>query len=138
MAVIEKITLFIANTKPHLLIPEILRRISMERIKSINALWGFMLILIFLSISNAWSAPENEPNTVFAWKDGEEIYTKICAYCHEAQVGPQIRNRELPAAYIREIVRNGNRAMPAFRYAEIDDESLAKLSEFISQTQSKH
>jgi hypothetical protein len=30
-------------------------------------------------------------------------------------------------------VRNGNRAMPAFRAAEIDDETLSKVAEYISK-----
>jgi len=30
------------------------------------------------------------------------------------------------------VVRNGNRAMPAFRASEIDDESLKKVAEYIS------
>lgn len=69
-----------------------------------------------------------------AWKDGAEVYNKVCAYCHEGgPVGPEIRNRELPPAYVNYMVRNGNRAMPAFRAAEIDDESLAKLAEYISK-----
>ena len=29
----------------------------------------------------------------FAWKDGAEVYTKICALCHETSVGPTIRGR---------------------------------------------
>ncbi|HRN83117.1 c-type cytochrome [Nitrosomonas europaea] len=49
-----------------------------------------------------------------------------------------MRNRELPAIYIRTIVRNGSRAMPAFRSSEIDDESLAKVADFISQKASQY
>lgn len=67
----------------------------------------------------------------FAWRDGAEVYAKICAYCHEHNVGPVIRGRSLPAVYIRTIVRNGRWAMPAFRAAEIDDESLTKLADYI-------
>ena len=100
--------------------------------------FGFMFVIILAAISSAWSVQEEKLSTGFAWKDGAEIYAKICAYCHEAHVGPQIRNRGLPATYIRTIVRNGNRAMPAFRPSEIDDESLAKLADFISQKESLH
>ena len=103
----------------------------MEKTKLKNWLFGFMFTVI-LATSNAWSAQDEKNNPGFAWKDGAEIYAKICAYCHEAQVGPQIRNRDLPAAYIRAVVRNGNRAMPAFRPSEIDDESLVKLADFIA------
>lgn len=101
-------------------------------------LFGFMLVIFFPAINHAWSAQEEKLSVGFAWKDGAEIYAKICAYCHEAQVGPSIRNRELPISYIRTIVRNGSRAMPAFRSSEIDDESLTKLADFISKTEAQH
>lgn len=100
--------------------------------------FGFMLVIFFPAINHAWSAQEEKLSAGFAWKDGAEIYGKICAYCHETQVGPPIRNRELPINYIRTIVRNGNRAMPAFRSSEIDDESLTKLADFISKTEAQH
>ena len=109
----------------------------MKKTKLANCIFG-CLVAIIVTISSAWSAQDEKNSPGFAWKDGAEIYAKICAYCHEAHVGPQIRNRELPAAYIRAIVRNGNRAMPAFRAAEIDDESLAKLADFISKKETQH
>jgi len=109
----------------------------MEKVKLENWVTG-CVFAIFLAIGNAWSAEDEKTTPGFAWKDGAEIYAKICAYCHEAHVGPQIRHRELPAAYIRAVVRNGNRAMPAFRAAEIDDESLVKLADFISKKETQH
>jgi mono/diheme cytochrome c family protein len=109
----------------------------MEKTKLENWLSGCIFAIIFAT-SSAWSAQDEKNSQGFAWKDGAEIYAKICAYCHEAQVGPQIRNRDLPAAYIRAIVRNGNRAMPAFRASEIDDESLVKLADFISKKEVQH
>ena len=109
----------------------------MKIIKLQHMVYSFIFAL-FLVVNNAWSAPEEKSNLGFAWKDGAEIYTKICAYCHEAQVGPSIRNRALPPAYVRAIVRNGSRAMPAFRSAEIDDESLDKLADFISRKEVEH
>jgi mono/diheme cytochrome c family protein len=99
--------------------------------------FGFILA-IFFPANHAWSAQEEKLSAGFAWKDGAEIYAKICAHCHEAQVGPPIRNRELPISYIRTIIRNGNRAMPAFRSSEIDDEALTKLADFISKTEAQH
>lgn len=109
----------------------------MKKIKLENWVSG-CIFAIFLTISNAWSAQDEKTAPGFVWKDGAEIYAKICAYCHEAQVGPQIRHRELPAAYIRAVVRTGNRAMPAFRASEIDDESLVKLADFISKKETQH
>ncbi|MCO6426457.1 cytochrome c [Nitrosomonas communis] len=109
----------------------------MKIIKLGQIVFGFIFTAI-LAISPAWSTPEETPHPGFAWQNGAEIYAKICAYCHEAQVGPPIRNRELPPAYIRAIVRNGKRAMPAFRSSEIDDESLVKLVDFISKKETEH
>ncbi|MDL1866809.1 cytochrome c [Betaproteobacteria bacterium PRO4] len=108
----------------------------MKKPKLNAAVSGFLLAAMVMN--SAWSAQEEKPGTGFAWKEGAQIYEKICAYCHEANVGPQIRNRDLPAVYVRAIVRNGSRAMPAFRSSEIDDESLAKLADFISQKVSQH
>lgn len=78
------------------------------------------------------SAAPPEPQSNFRWKDGPEVYAKVCSYCHDQQIGPVIRGRSLPPAYISAVVRNGNRAMPAFRASEIDDESLKKVAEYIS------
>lgn len=67
-----------------------------------------------------------------AWRDGGEVYDKVCGYCHEANVGPQLKGRALPQEYIRNVVRMGNRAMPAFRVSEIDDATLADVARRIS------
>src|SRR4051794_33238438 len=95
---------------------------------------SFMLaIAIAAAIATKTSfAGPPAPSGAFEWKNGPEVYTKVCAYCHEQGVGPAIRGRALPPVYIRTTVRNGSRAMPPFRAAEIDDESLAKLAEYIS------
>ncbi|MGH8762893.1 MAG: c-type cytochrome [Nitrosospira sp.] len=88
---------------------------------------GMMANSVLAAPSEATESPG------FVWKDGAEIYAKVCGYCHESNVGPVIRGRDLPPAYIHSVVRNGNRAMPSFRSSEIDDESLAKLAEYISK-----
>ncbi len=80
----------------------------------------------------AW-AGQDAAAPQFAWKDGAEIYAKVCALCHEATIGPMLRGRDLDPLYIRLMVRNGNRAMPAFRASEIDDASLQQLAEYISK-----
>jgi 4-cresol dehydrogenase (hydroxylating) cytochrome subunit len=95
---------------------------------------GFMLAIAIAAAivtKTSFAAPP-APNGAFVWRDGSEVYAKVCAYCHEQGVGPAIRGRALPPVYIRTIVRNGNRAMPSFRAAEIDDESLTKLAEYVS------
>ena len=80
-----------------------------------------------------WAATQEPPAPGFVWKDGAEAYAKVCAFCHEAKVGPTIRGRGLDPTYITFMVRHGNRAMPSFRAAEIDDESLAKVAEYVSK-----
>lgn len=108
----------------------------MTKTKSGSAASGLVLAGIIaagmMAATIAQAAPE-ETAAGFQWRDGAEVYAKVCGYCHETQVGPQIRKRELPPAYIRAIVRNGSRAMPSFRAAEIDDESLGKLADYISK-----
>lgn len=46
---------------------------------------------------------------------GHRYYEKICAKCHEAGVGPNLKGRGLPPEYFAAIARNGFNAMPAFR-----------------------
>jgi mono/diheme cytochrome c family protein len=62
------------------------------------------------------------------------VYKKVCALCHDTAVGPVILGRGHDPSYIQLIVRHGNRAMPAFRTSEIDDQSLEKLAEYVSKT----
>ncbi|CAG1011866.1 4-cresol dehydrogenase [hydroxylating] cytochrome subunit [Anaerolineales bacterium] len=93
----------------------------------------FMLVSTFITANSAWSASKETAVHGHTWKDGSEIYSKICAYCHEEGVGPRILKSGLPVEYIQAIVRSGRRAMPAFRSSEVDDESLAKLADFISK-----
>lgn len=82
----------------------------------------------------AWAASQQAPEQGFAWKDGAEVYAKVCAFCHETKIGPVIRGRALDPLYIGYTVRHGNRAMPAFRSSEIDDQSLEKVAEYVSKT----
>lgn len=68
------------------------------------------------------------------WINAEETYNKICAYCHDVGVSPELKGRQFPAAVIEYIVRNGNRAMPAFPASFIDDASLKALAEYIEKS----
>ena len=67
-----------------------------------------------------------------AWRDGGEVYDKVCRYCHEANVGPVLKGRALPPEYVQRVVRMGNRAMPAFRPSEIDEATLADVARRVS------
>lgn len=91
------------------------------------------LLAVGVVASSAW-ASQQAPEQGFAWKDGAEVYTKVCALCHDTAVGPVILGRGHDPSYIQLIVRHGNRAMPAFRTSEIDDQSLEKLAEYVSKT----
>jgi mono/diheme cytochrome c family protein len=89
--------------------------------------------MCFVVVAKAGSQQAGDQG--FAWKDGAEVYTKICALCHETRTGPAIRGRGHDPLYIQLIVRNGSRAMPAFRASEIDDQTLEKLAEYVSKSE---
>lgn len=67
---------------------------------------------------------------------GENVYTKLCGHCHESGIGPVIKGRQLPPAYIKAIVRHGFRAMPAWPASYVDDQSLQAVAEFIQSSPS--
>lgn len=69
-----------------------------------------------------------------ARRDGVQVYEKVCSHCHEAGVGPAIKGRNLPTAYIEHVVRFGNRAMPSFRPSEIDAVALSDVARLVSGT----
>ncbi|MFT5661418.1 MAG: mono/diheme cytochrome c family protein [Sulfurimonas sp.] len=69
------------------------------------------------------------------YKNGQEAYTKVCAYCHDTGVGPDSIKIKFDAASVDfrtenifQTVRLGLNAMPAFRKTEIDDATLRDLS----------
>lgn len=72
------------------------------------------------------------PAEAAQWRDGAQVYQKVCAHCHDAGVGPVIKGRDLPPLYIERVVRHGNRAMPSFRPTEIDAAALADVARVVS------
>jgi mono/diheme cytochrome c family protein len=69
------------------------------------------------------------------WKDGQQAYTQVCAYCHNIGVGPDSVKIKFPADAVAfrtdniiQVVRHGLNAMPAFRKTEIDDATLRDLA----------
>lgn len=108
-----------------------MRKTTPESTSSALVLAAVAAVGVVASI--AWAAPKEAPAPGFAWKDGAEVYAKVCALCHETTIGPVLRGRDLDPTYIQLIVRHGNRAMPAFRASEIDDQSLEKLAEYVSK-----
>ncbi|MDQ7747287.1 c-type cytochrome [Hydrogenophaga pseudoflava] len=67
------------------------------------------------------------------WRSAEAIYGKVCARCHETHVAPRLLGRKLPAAYVRQTVLTGMRAMPAFRPTDFSEEELAALGRLVEQ-----
>jgi mono/diheme cytochrome c family protein len=69
------------------------------------------------------------------WGSGKNLYEKVCGHCHkpEVGVGTLLAGRELPAEYVRVIVRNGFNGMPAFPASFIDDESITQVAEYLSK-----
>jgi mono/diheme cytochrome c family protein len=66
-------------------------------------------------------------------RSAEEVYRVVCHYCHDTGIGPEIKGRQLPAAYVSYLVRNGQGAMPAFRPTEISDTELERVAATIER-----
>lgn len=96
-------------------------------VNTIGRRWKQTLWLAAFAAPALPAAADSAP----APRDGAQVYAKVCGHCHEAGVGPVIRGRSLPEVYIRQVVRHGNRAMPAFRPAEIADAELAGVARFV-------
>lgn len=91
-----------------------------------------LLLLGLLSVSV--SAAESN------WKNAQEAYTKVCAYCHNTGVGPDSVKIKFDkdgvdarAQSIVYVVRHGLNAMPSFRKTEIDDKTLQDLAEGLAK-----
>jgi mono/diheme cytochrome c family protein len=94
------------------------------------------LVALVVAIAFAGVASAEDPQrapTASGWRSGQEVYDKVCGHCHDTGVGPAIRGRQLPPGVVAVFARNGSRAMPAFRSAEIDDAAMAQLADFVSK-----
>jgi len=69
------------------------------------------------------------------WRDAKQMYTHTCAYCHGAGVAVELRGSGLPPEYIASVIRNGLRAMPAFRPSDFNDADIAALVAMITTSQ---
>ena len=91
-----------------------------------------------IALTSVWSAAAHA-QAAGQWKDAAHVYAKICSNCHENGVGPIIKGRAqgdnvLTPEYYQYVVRNGLKAMPAFRVTDIDTPMLKKLSEYLPVT----
>lgn len=95
------------------------------------ALSGAVVLLAMPLIGAA--APGSQPlGATLAQRSPQKTYASTCAYCHGANVGPIILGRHLPADYVRQMVRAGRNAMPAFRPTEISPAELNELAAWVS------
>jgi mono/diheme cytochrome c family protein len=67
----------------------------------------------------------------------EQIYAKVCGYCHGRNVGPVILGRHLPAESIKYVARHGQNGMPAFRPSEVTPAELDALANWISAAEAR-
>ena len=86
-----------------------------------------------LAASTPTIARSEPPETPSGWKDGAQVYAHVCGYCHDTGVAPVLLGRGLPPPLVTAFARNGVRAMPPFRAAEIDDAALEQVAEYISK-----
>ena len=99
---------------------------------------GGLLFATVVGISAQASADEYE--------EGRELYRFYCSHCHnpgEGHPGTQmlaskkgveqsvIREQQLPAEYIRTVVRRGLLEMAPFRPTEFDDTQLGELIKYL-------
>ncbi len=66
--------------------------------------------------------------------DGAAVWASVCRHCHATGVGPALLGRGLDPAYVESVVRNGLRAMPAFRPSEVPADELAALARRLAAT----
>lgn len=90
------------------------------------------LIRLLAGVAALVAAGQASADSTGKWQSSQEVYNKVCGYCHEANVGPVITGRNLMPEFIQAVVRNGNRAMPAFRESEINDAALAGVAKLVS------
>jgi len=83
---------------------------------------------------NAVEKPGPQSEGAGLWKSPDDVYTKVCAHCHDTEVGPAIKGRRLGAPMTMVMVRVGPSAMPAFRKTDVDDAMLKRLGEMIENS----
>lgn len=97
--------------------------------------WWFMpgLAVVMIAVpALAQVGAQQTLGEVQAPRTPEQVYAKVCGYCHGRNVGPVILGRHLPADAIKSIARHGQNGMPAFRPSEITPAELDALTAWIS------
>jgi mono/diheme cytochrome c family protein len=96
------------------------------RPRTLNRLFSRLPFVLGLFTFSAFSHAGELGN-----RSGAEIYTKVCALCHETRVGPSITGRQLHSEAVKIFVRHGSNGMPAFRPSEISPAELEAIAQFI-------
>lgn len=89
--------------------------------------------VLILGGSAAALATGQKPGEPLAQRSPQKVYASTCGYCHGANIGPIILGRQLPAAAVAQMVREGRNAMPAFRPTEITPAELDALGRWVEQ-----
>lgn len=76
----------------------------------------------------------NQAYSAGHWRDGAQIYDKVCSACHSQGVGPELRGRKLPPEAVVAIVRSGLGPMPAFRETDFTNAELESLAKWLEKT----
>jgi mono/diheme cytochrome c family protein len=85
-----------------------------------------------LGIIAAPAGAQQKLGEVEAPRSPDQIYAKVCGYCHGRNVGPVILGRHLPPQSIKYVARHGQNGMPAFRPSEVTPSELDALANWIS------
>ncbi|ENO84944.1 c-type cytochrome [Thauera linaloolentis] len=91
---------------------------------------------LLLALGLAASAQAASPAS--ADDKGRRFYEKVCARCHEADIGPVLLGRRLPPVFFKTIARSGFNAMPAFRITDVDEATLQAVAEYLSTSKPKN
>lgn len=87
--------------------------------------------LLAIGLGGAAYAASQKLGEPLGQRSPEKVYSSTCGYCHGTNVGPILLGRKLPADYVKDMVRSGRNAMPAFRPTEINPAELDALSKWI-------
>ena len=109
------------------------RLLALKNLLSASALGAGLI----LAAGGAAAQGQPSPKSPTLEGQGKRYYDKVCAKCHEVDIGPVITGRGLDPVVFTTIVRHGNRAMPAFRVTDIDDATLQDLANYLSKTPPK-
>lgn len=67
------------------------------------------------------------------WRDAEHLYNSSCTFCHDTGVGPTLKGVGWPEEYVEIRVRQGYRAMPAFKPSEISASDIEALAKWLAE-----